>query len=221
MKKFSYRIVFILFIIPFIVGPCYAQEVSPLMHFSIFAGGAFPEGDFGSTSGEKAGYAKTGFSAMVQGDKSLSESIYWTSSISLAINSLDESSMRSATGVSGMNITTTNYYTTWVMTGVGFETPVSPTVKIYGSAQLGLLVSKFPDVTISYNGISVNQTADMATAFAYGFGAGFWLNNFNLGLRYYTGQPKYKETASYGNNSYSVNEDLPATVLQVMFGIRF
>ncbi|MFA6598133.1 MAG: hypothetical protein WCS69_10450 [Ignavibacteriaceae bacterium] len=200
----------------FLPGVLTAQENAPSMNFSIYGGAALPQGDFSGTTGDKAGYAKTGFCAMVEGAKSLNESVNWVSSISLALNSMDETTIENQ--MSGPSVSAGSYITTWAMTGVGFETVASPTVKIYGVAQLGLLLSSFPDVTISYGGVSVTQTTKMGTAFAFGFGAGVLINRFNIGLRYYTGEPEYEESASYGGISSTVKVKLPATILQLMVG---
>jgi len=200
----------------FFSGVLTAQEYAPPMSFSLYVGAALPQGDFSGTTGDKAGLAKTGFCAMIEGAKSLNESVNWVSSISLALNSMDESAIESQ--MSGPTVSAGNYITTWAMTGIGFETVASPTVKIYGVAQLGLLLSSFPDVTISYGGTSITQTTKMGTAFAYGFGAGVLINRFNIGLRYYTGEPEYEESASYSGVSRTVKVKLPATILQLMVG---
>ena len=70
-----------------------AQDNAPSIHFSIYGGASLPQGDFGSINGDKAGYAKTGFSAMIEGSKILNESVNLTSTISNSINSIDDSEM--------------------------------------------------------------------------------------------------------------------------------
>lgn len=147
----------------------------------------------------------------------MSKSVNLLGSISLTFNSLDEKSMKDQ--LSGIDVTTDNYITTWVMTGMCFKTVASSTTQVYGLAQLGILISSFPDVTLSYGGNSITQTTSMATAFAYGFGAGIIINKFNLGIRYYSGEPEYEQSASYAGSSSSAKVRLPATVLQLLVGI--
>jgi hypothetical protein len=188
------------------------------MRFSLYGGASLPQGDFGSTNGDKAGYAKTGFCVMIEGSKNLNESLNWISSVSLALNSLDESEMENK--LSGFTVSSGNYITTWVMTGVGFETVASPSVKIYGIGQIGLLLSSFPDIKLSSGGTSITQTTKMGTSFAYGFGAGVIITKINIGIRYYSGEPEYEQTASYGNVTGSAKVKMPATVLQLLIGFN-
>jgi hypothetical protein len=218
MKNLTYYFSFVLFLVFTFSNSIFAQENISPMRFSLYGGASLPQGDFSSTNGDKAGYAKTGFCVMIEGSKNLNESINWISSISLALNSLDESEMESK--LSGVSVSSGNYITTWAMTGVGFETVASPTVKIYGAGQIGLLLSSFPDITLSSGGTSVTQTTEMGTAFAYGFGVGVIINKINIGLRYYTGEPEYTEKASYGGISNTFKAKLPATVLQLLIGFN-
>ncbi|MDP3829652.1 MAG: hypothetical protein Q8Q47_00190, partial [Ignavibacteriaceae bacterium] len=145
-----------------------------------------------------------------------SESVNWTSSFSLAFNSLDESAMEDQ--LPGATVTTDNYVTAWIMTGIGFETIASPTVKIYGLGQIGLLFSSFPDIKLSSGGSSITQTTKMGTSFGYGFGVGVIINKINLGIRYFSGEPEYEQSASYGGMTSSAKVKLPATVLQLLIG---
>jgi len=218
MKKLTYYLSIVLFLLFTFSNIVFAQESITPLRFSLYGGAALPQGDFSSTNGDKAGYAKTGFCVMIEGSKNIAESINWVSSVSLASNSLDESEMESK--LSGISVSSGNYITTWVMTGVGFETVTSPSVKIYGSGQIGLLLSSFPDITLSFGGTSVTQTTEMGTAFAYGFGVGIIINKINIGIRYYTGEPEYTEKASYGGITNTFKAKLPATVLQLLIGFN-
>lgn len=218
MKNSTYYFGFVLFLVFILSNNICAQENATPMRFSLYGGAALPQGDFGSTNGDKAGYANTGFCAIIEGSKILIESVNWTSSISFAINSLDESSMEDQS--SGITVTTDNYITTWAMSGIGFETIASPTVKIYGLGQIGLLLSSFPDIKLSYGGESITQTKKMGTAFTYGFGAGIIINKFNIGIRYYSGEPEYEQSASYSGVSSTAKVKMPATILQLLVGFN-
>ncbi len=218
MKNLTYYFSFVLFFVFTFSNNIFAQENTSSMRFSLYGGAALPQGDFSSTNGVKAGYAKIGFLGMIEGSKYLSESVNWTSSISLAINSLDESEMENK--LSGITVSSGNYITTWAMTGVGFETVASPSVKIYGIGQIGLLLSSFPDITLSSGGTSITQTTKMGTSFAYGFGAGVIINKVNLGIRYYSGEPEYEQTASYGGSTATAKVKMPATILELLIGIN-
>ena len=186
---------------------------------SLFGGVAFPQGDFGSTSGEEAGFANTGFCIATEAQQTLSSNLIWPSTLLVAFNSFDESSLQKQIEDYGGSISTGNYYTTWIMTGIGYETSINPATKIYFEGQIGLLLSSFPDITFFYETISITQTTKMATAFAYGFGGGIAFNKFNIGMRYYTAKPEYEQSASYGGDVYKAKVSLPASILQLMVGI--
>ncbi|MFA6979509.1 MAG: hypothetical protein WC209_09325 [Ignavibacteriaceae bacterium] len=63
----------------FLSGVLTAQENTTSMNFSIYGGVALPQGDFSGTAGDKAGLAKTGFCAMVEGTNKITETINWVS----------------------------------------------------------------------------------------------------------------------------------------------
>ncbi len=170
MKNSIYYYCSVLFLAFIFSNSSFAQENTSQIQYSIYGGAALPQGDFSSTSVKKAGFANTGFCAMIESSNILSESMNWISSFSLAVNSVDEVSMENQ--LSGITVTTGNYLTSWIMTGIGFQTIASPTVKIYSLGQIGLLLSKLPDITFSSGGQSITQTTNTGTAFAYGFGAG-------------------------------------------------
>ncbi len=46
------------------------------------------------------------------------------------------------------------------------------------------------------------------------------LNKMNLGIRYYSGEPEYEQTAQYMGVTGTAKVKLPATILQLMFGIN-
>jgi hypothetical protein len=128
---------------------------------------------------------------------------------------MDETEMKNRLG-SGWSVTAGSYLTTWGMIGGSIEFPVGSTNKIYVLGQGGLLVSAFPDVTLKYYTASVTQTTKTATAFAYGVGAGIMIEKVNIGLRYYMSEPEYEQTAG----SSSIKQTLPASVLNIMVGIK-
>jgi len=219
MKSSSYSGSALLFVLLFISSSVFAQDEPAPLRISLFGGMALPQGDFSATSGEKGGYAKTGFGGMLELSNTLSERANWVTSVALNVNSIDEATMTSQWGQG--TITGGKYVTTWAMTGIGFESAASPTVRVYGVGQLGLLFSSFPDITMFYGGQSITQTTKMGTAFAFGFGAGLIINKLNVGLRYYTGEPEYEQTATYMGVTGTAKVKMPATVLQLMIGINF
>lgn len=220
MKCVTY---FSLCILLFVLGSpssVLAQEHAPQMRFSLYGGAAVPQGEFGSISGDKGGFANTGFCAMIEGSRVLAENINWISSVSLAINGTDEASLENDVQDIYPDITVTsgNYTTIWAMTGIGFETIASPEIRIYGLGQMGLLFSSFPDITFSSGGESISQTTTSEVAFAYGLGTGIIINKLNISIRYYASEPEYKQSVSYMGETTSAKTKMPAAILQLMFG---
>jgi hypothetical protein len=245
-----------LFLIILFCCDIYAQEASPVVHFSIFGGAAFPLGEFTRTTEYDAGFANTGYCALVEVDKNINKYLYWLSSVSLAVNGMDQSSMQNLLGnllpnfnsnlyryYGGTNVSAGQYTTTWAMMGFGYELPLTNAVRIYSVEQIGILMSIYPDISESYY---INQSdnilvpypakagtatliAGKGTALATELGAGIIINNINLSLRYYTGEPYYKMTTNISEqffpNGYTYVNTLklgrtamPVTLLQFMIG---
>ena len=231
MKHFVLYLFLVIISISIFFSISYAQEVNPYMHFSIFGGAAFPVGDFSSTTAIQSGYANTGYCAMIEADKNISQDIYWTSSASLAINEIDQNGIENSSGgiIGGLEMpvnSSGNYTTTWIMTGFGFELTVSPSIKIYGTGQIGLLISSYPSISASQNGLFITVNSKTGTSFADQLGSGIIINKINLCLRYYAGDPFYKFTinSSSENLTFTNNlgrRDFPITLLLFMIGYNF
>jgi len=227
----KYSFLILLFISIFGSG-LYAQDFPRLMHFSVFAGEVFPLSDYSSTTASNAGYAGSGFCAMVEADKNINENVYWASSVSFAMNNFDKYSLQSSLGNNlavlignnmgfVSNVSAGMYTSTWLMTGFGFEMPVSPVVKIYSVEQIGLLISSFPGISFTNYNTSGTLTPAAGMAFATELGAGVIIRRINLGLRYYTGEPYYKQTLSFSGSTVNVKGEFPVTILQFIIGYNF
>lgn len=195
-----------------------AQIESKPMQFRIMAGFASPTGDFGSTDGKTAGYATGNFCATFEGSKPINQNLNWITSVSLAINGVDEDKLSEQ---AKLKVKADNYITTWGLTGLGFEAPLEGGSKIYGLFQGGLLISSFPDITFSNGSQSITQTTTGGIAFAYGVGAGLIINKFIIGIKYVAGEPEYEESASYGGSTNTVKVTLPANIILLQAGFNF
>jgi len=91
---------------------------------------------------------------------------------------------------------------------------------LYGNFKNIVLVTSYPDISLNYSGMNIDQETDMGTAFAYGFGGGVIINNINLALRYYSGEPEFTQTASYGGLEQKAKVKLSITNLELLIGIR-
>ena len=219
MKSCSYSIHAILLIVFCLSGNIFAQGESLPMRISLFGGMVFPQGDFGTNSMDKGGYAKTDFGGMIEMSKRLKGKARWVTSISLDANKLDVSAMESQSG--NIHITGGSYTTIWAMTGIGLETSSSSNIKVYIIVQGGMLISSVPDISYYAENVPIKQTTALGNAFAFGFGGGVIINKINFGLRCYTGEPEYEQTVTYGRYSHTANDEMRTTVLQLMIGINF
>ncbi|MBI2416560.1 MAG: hypothetical protein HYV28_01395 [Ignavibacteriales bacterium] len=196
-----------------------AQAVSKPMQFRIMTGLASPTGDFSSTDGSKtAGYATGNFCATLEVSTPINQNLNWISSISLAVNGLDEGKRSEDTK---SNVTAGNYVTTWGLTGLGFEAPLEGGSKIYGLFQGGFLFSSFPDITFSDGTHAITQTTTSGIALAFGVGAGLIINRFTIGIKYVAGEPEYERTASSGGSTATAKITLPANIILLEAGFNF
>lgn len=227
-EKFNELLFSVLFSLLIFCNNAFAQESASSMHFSLFGGIALPQGDFGGSekNNDKAGFAKTGFCAMAEGSKNLNENVLWVSSLSIALNSMDESAIQSL-HYAPYKVTAGSYLTSWAMTGIGYETAISPTINIYGVGQIGLLLSSVPEVNAEQSEYTWKYTTKMGTSFAFSLGGGIKINKINIGLRYYGGEPEYEQTEtqtndniysySYGTYTSTKKVKMPTSVLQLLW----
>ncbi len=221
MQKIFF-LLFFSFLILISLNVC-AQSEKSKFQFGVFAGLSVPQGDFGSTSNEKAGYADLGFCGSIEGALEFVENYYWVSSVSFSLNSLDQESLQNNIQalIPGTTVEAGDYTTAWIMTGLGSDVILSPTIKLYALLQLGLLLPNYPDITISNSSESITQTTSSNPALAYGFGAGINISKFNIGLRYYGGEPEYEQSATYQGAITKVNVEMPTMILEILLGYNF
>ncbi len=117
MKKSLYFILPVFFIISNLL---FAQDNLEPISLSLYAGTALPQGNFGRTDVQKAGFAKTGFCAIIEASKNLEENVNWITSVDLAVNNLNYTEIQNLQK-SDVKVTAGNYLTTWIMTGIGCE----------------------------------------------------------------------------------------------------
>lgn len=185
------------------------------MSLTLFGGVSLPQGDFGANDKQKAGYALTGFCVGLEGATPLSQEISLKGSFLISLNAMDEDEMKNQLG-SGWGVSAGSYLTSWGLVGAEFAIPAGPSSKVYAEAQAGLLFSSFPDITLSYGNASVKQTTKTATAFALGFGGGIRFDKVAMGIRYFSAEPEYEQSAM----SSSTKVKLPAALLLLTLGIN-
>ncbi|RLD12934.1 hypothetical protein DRI50_08210 [candidate division KSB1 bacterium] len=195
------------------------RKKAPSYRLGIYGNVIVAQAEFASTNGSKAGFANNGVGAMFEFVRYTKFPFNWISSVSFASQSFKAGALQDQTPEYG--ITADNYITTWLMTGLAHEKSFGPELSIYGLGQIGLLLSKYPDIFYATNNLDeYKQTTSMGKALAFAAGIGIKYNLLNLGVRYYAAFPEYKQKSPFTNGS-SVKRNLPAKILQVVFGINF
>ncbi len=221
MKKIltlSLMIVFLLFDVTLAKNP--PKKKAPTHRFGLYGGVMLSQGEFSSTKGSKAGFANNGIGLMAEFVQYTKYHINWISSVSFTNNSFKAGAFQDQHSEYG--ITADNYFTTWIMTGISHSHSFGPMLSIYGLIQGGLLLSKYPNI---YYAITqgdfkeYKEEMSLGKAFAYGIGGGVRYTFINLGVRYYMAYPEYQQTSPFHQGTVSKN--LPAKILQVVFGINF
>ncbi|MBV6512477.1 MAG: hypothetical protein FMNOHCHN_01984 [Ignavibacteriaceae bacterium] len=188
------------------------------------AGVSLPMGDFSATKGEKGGYGMTGFAGRIDFSQFVNQSLSWTSSLALSFNSIDENEVdKQIKSVLGNSVSASaeNYTSLWGISGFSFKTTNSPNFALYGIIQVGILKSFYPDFKISGPDGTATQTAESSFAFAFSMGTGLQINNINIGIRYLSGEPEYKQTSSLNGDTSSSTVKMPMTLLVLSAGIVF
>ncbi len=197
-----------------------AQKSPRTTHFSIFGFLSIPQGDFAGTMTNKAGYANMGVGASGELVKPLNESVNWTTSVLLSVNSFDGAALQSQ--LEGISVKPEDSYRSyWFMTGLTYHLTLSQRTTLYVLGQSGFMLSHFPDLTFYAGKASLQQTSTQGRAFAFGFGAGFIYEKILFGFRYYTAEPEYEHSAQFGSQTEVVRINLPITILMFNMGIYF
>ena len=159
----------------------------------------------------------------------IARNINWSSSAVFSLNGMDEASlektMQYSLNSSAKLSSSGSIFNIWLMSGISGEFEASPDINIYGTAQLGIIFSNYPDITMDYSSYytnySITQESKMATAFAYCIGAGVKMGSFDFTLRLLGASPEFKQTASARGNTVTVKSSLPVSIVLLGAGYRF
>ncbi len=222
MKKTSIFIgtLFLLLLSLSVIQASPKKKKAPTHRFGIYGSAIVAQGEFASTQGSKAGYANNGIGLMAEYVQYTKFPVNWMSSVSLNAHSFKAGALQDQNPEYG--ITANSYYTLWFMTGISQQKWFGPLLGVYGLAQIGFLYSHYPDIFYAKTEkdyVEYKETTEAGKAFAYALGAGIRYNIINLGVRYYVAYPRYRQTSAFGQGT--VTRNLPAKILQVVFGINF
>jgi len=213
----SLLVVFLVFGISFAQNR--TNKKGPHHRFGIYGGVILAQDEFASTNGSKAGFANNGVGVMFEFELLTKLPVDWISSVSLTDQSFKSGALQDQRPDYG--VTADNYVTTWIMTGISRSKSFGPEISLYGLAQIGFLISKYPDIYYATSETELKESSELGKALAYAAGVGFTYNFLNFGVRYYASFPKYEQTSPFRNNGASTTRDLPVKILQVVFGINF
>lgn len=213
-----------LFLSPYLV----AQNSTT--HFALHGCLVLPMGDFGDDKGTDAGYATMGFGATAELGVDIGVTgLEWASSISFLLNGVDKDMATALIGgppASSVRYELGSWYNIPILTGLMYRHPLSPALKIFGTAQLGLNLAMAPGFEFENTQTlaSIEGTASTATTFGLGIGGGFIFNDrFSVGARYLSlgeAEVEYEIEASDGSTAES-ESDAPIGCFVIMAGIRF
>lgn len=213
---------FFVVLLLFINTSILAQEIEREKSFriSILGSISIPTGSFGkSLIEEGAGYALVGGGAGLEFAYG-TPIANWISNVYLSFNGYNEGVLQKQMEI-GVDVEAGSYTTVWLLTGFSAGIDLVSRISLLGFIQGGLLVSKYPELTISNSTESVTTTSDMATSAAYSFGAGMKISNISILMRYYFGKPEYELTISTNRSRTEIKSkaELPASLVTLMFGI--
>ena len=187
---------------------------------NLLVGLSIPTGDFASRAGQNAGYAGPGLGLSAEYFVLITANLHWQISTSFSYNRMNEKALLEALGSPpDLTVETGSYVTLCPTTGFGFLT-TSDDVSLYGSAQIGLLFGRTPEIKASYNGTTVIQEPSSSRSVAGVFSVGIITSrSFVVMLRYITGKPEYEVSGSGGGTSYTNKFEQGTSMLLILLGM--
>jgi hypothetical protein len=160
-------------------------------HFSLFGGLSLPAGDFASTSG---GAAKLGYTIGAEYELRFGKYVGWIIQFNYTRNAIDDDALRGQFGLGGFpfNLSSTPWITLAPVTGVKLTGPLSPDFSVFCTLGAGAAFGTSPELNITGQGFSVNQSAAKATAFTFSISGGFLVADiFRVDAKYMETTLKY------------------------------
>jgi hypothetical protein len=189
--------------------------------FMLFGGLAMPNGEFGKTDGDNAGFAKTGYFGGAEIMFSLAPSIGIVLDGRYIINKYDDSQIAKAIGsFSGVSYTVGSYTGILPMGGIRLYTTSS--IGLFVDAQAGYMMAKSPEITITGPGVNEKVDAVSGKGLAYGASAGIDIGNtLIVGGSYIICKPKFEMTVTQNGQQVTQTAEQQMNMIQVWAGIRF
>jgi hypothetical protein len=185
--------------------PARAQSRDELLkrQFKLFGGFSFPVGDFGISATPEAGLAETGFTLGTEFCSEVAEHFEIGAGATFNLHGVDITQYRIL--FPGVGLSAGSWDLFWFLGAVGFNTPVSSSVNLYGHGNMGLLVANSPDITAFAGNNSIRVASATGTSIGYGLSFGALIDHrFDAGFRYVTGEPGFTVNGLTGKQSISV-----------------
>jgi hypothetical protein len=218
------RLLLMLLLVTVAAVPASAELAKGAMKPGAILGLSMPMGDFGDDKGNDAAAATMGFALGGVFDYALSSGgLIWTSSLTVIRNGFDEDLMKQGLAA-GVDVDAGSWMNIPIMTGLKYETAVSPTIDLYGEGLLGLDFFMPPSADLSLNNVTAEWNSDSGTTFGFEFGGGVVINDkFIAGLKLYMlGSPDIEGTIEQeGQADQDVEGETSISMVLIHGGIRF
>jgi hypothetical protein len=222
------KLVFCIMLICLITGFSFGQ--AKMGQFAIFAAVSLPVGDFGDDKTVGDGYATTGFGAGLDYAHPIgTPGLTWFSTGAFIYNGFDDKGLRALAeeDLTNVNIDGGSWINIPILTGLKYETEVSPTMDFFALGQVGLNFYMPPtsDITGQEGDetVSAEFSLDSGTSFGFTIGAGLVFNNkFNVAFRYLSlGEPEIEGTVSYPGGSDAIEgQDISIAIFLLTVGFN-
>ena len=191
--------------------------------FMLFGGLALPNGEFGKTDGDNAGFAKQGYFGGAEIMFSVAPSIGIVLDGRYMINKLNEDEIMKQVNPSHLNMSTSFGSYTGILPMGGLRLYTTGALGLFVDAQAGYMFAKGPDMSVTYAGHTQKAELQNGKGLAYGASAGLDIGNtLVIGGSYIICKPKFDATESVdGTSSPSTTVEQPMNMIQVWAGIRF
>lgn len=166
---------------------------------------ATPNGEFGETSGQNAGFAQGGFGTGYEGRVHLSENLYLPLSFQFAYLGFNIEEMRNQSG-SALSSEDEAHYLMWFTLGLGVAINLSPSAYLFGSGDYGMSLIHLPDLNYETANMKMESADTFAPGFTYSFGLTF-TDAVTFGAKYFSAKPKHKVTFVNSNTFPSTSNE--------------
>jgi hypothetical protein len=200
------------------------HKVPPLKTYVVFFGGlSTPVGEFASTTGSSAGYAKTGFAFGGEVNVEVARNSTLGFVASYNIFATDAATMQNQfRQMFGTNDITLSASSWGVFTGfatIGFYVDVSTVTKISVMPEFGVCVGTSPEISGTANGVSFSQSQATSTTVGYGFGLGVLIREMlSAEVTYFSAEPQYEVTVRAGSMSSVGKYKQPTSSIRFQIG---